>query len=397
MNKVNGWVANIHGIRNPITDHPFSPEGNNWNVNFLGPMGSVLEDGYFYAQDRLSNLKSYGKWSKDENGNVNQMLYQKDDEGKNNQIGVKHGDKYKQETKQVGGSLAHQDKLMNISIYPTTKKQGMNIDSIFSQITNSSMGAGFIYARHSRTDLKSMLSDVNHLDVSKNLTLSICRGGFLLPPFQTQWDSDNNKGPYIVDELQTLRLHDIAKQARQCHRPELIEKAQEIIRENPEEINKIDKDGRTALFYALSSENYELANLLIDHGVVYGDNNMLNLIIYNQPSDDLYMIMSDHYNIEINSGRLNNDLQQTMKFAIGLNKVNEIKSIMKLNIPFDLSKESFDELINEAGKNDRVINILNENKAKLCPSLELQNPIMPFSSFDSLNERGSVNDVEPLH
>jgi len=129
MNKVNGWVANVHGIRNPVADHPFSPEGNNWNINFLGPMGSVLLDGYdyFYSNEDLSGLQSYGKWSKDEGGNVHQTLYQKDDEGKINQIGVKHGNKYKQETKQIGGSVTHQDKLMNISISPVTKEQGMNI------------------------------------------------------------------------------------------------------------------------------------------------------------------------------------------------------------------------------------------------------------------------------
>ncbi|MCF6776243.1 hypothetical protein L3V83_06610 [Thiotrichales bacterium 19X7-9] len=397
MNKVNGWVANVHGIRNPITDHPFSPEGNNWNVNFLGPMGSILMDGYFYSNEELSSLKSYGKWSKDEHGNVNQTLYQKDQEGNNNQKGLKHGKKYEQETKQVGGSITHPDKMMNITISPTTKKQGMNIDNVFSQISNSSMGAGFIYARHGGTDLKTMLSDVNDLDASKNVALSVCRGGFEPNIVEKKWYSKDNNGPYIVDELQTLRLHDIAKQAPKHHRDELIEKAKEIIKTNPEQINQIDKEGRTPLYCALSSQNYQLAGILMENGANYGNNNMLNLMLSTEINDDLCTVISNYYNgDQVNLAKANQDFIETVNFAILLNKPNEISKILDLNIPCKLTVKEFEGLVTSAENNHTIKNILMEHRTNLC-DIKPQNPVLPFSSFESLNERGSVNDVEPLH
>ncbi|MCF6777216.1 hypothetical protein L3V83_11645 [Thiotrichales bacterium 19X7-9] len=208
--KVSGWLESAHGkvIKGFSGNHPFTPPDGNWKINFMGPSGSILYSSFDKARE-IAEIKTYGQWSR-VNGIVSQKVWQTDEDSMLQNVEksqtstdedkiyktIRDGEKFLHTNKLVGGSKAHPNRIMNVSLTPDRSEH--NIQHMYALVEQSN-DAGCIYARNEKSDLKGMLSDMHKLEMNQVLAVNSCRG--YDKDNQIMWDDEYNQGPTIADSL----------------------------------------------------------------------------------------------------------------------------------------------------------------------------------------------------
>ncbi|MCF6766119.1 ankyrin repeat domain-containing protein [Thiotrichales bacterium 19S3-7] len=215
--KINGWFEEAHGARSSgiSGEHPFTPPGGDWNVDFMAPSGSVLLT-TFMDDPSMLDVRSFGQWSR-KGRDVRQVIYSSDvvvapqdrvvsTEHRNKKTDrderystTRGSTKFANSAKLVGGSIDHPDQIMNISLGSMKTTDDQTIKHIYDQVQRSRK-LGFVYARNRKVKdvtLQDLMSSMHDLDLNQKLMVFSCRG--YDSGDEALWRYSFNEGPKLTE------------------------------------------------------------------------------------------------------------------------------------------------------------------------------------------------------
>ncbi len=222
LSKLKGLSEFAHGTHRPVgafssadTYYPFTPPGNNWEIFFLNPYGSILK---LNVTPMSLRERIFGKWEL-KNGKGESTIYvakgtsfdpQSSDYAEIMQQGKKYNDNLQ---KYVSGTNSYSKKIKDLSLSEFTDDdycKGSKHSALYGAIVSvmSCEGLGSIritggqLGQLGECRLSELMSYIIQLGLPQRILIRSCRG--FNPYSKKLWQAAFNIGPTVMESLGVL-------------------------------------------------------------------------------------------------------------------------------------------------------------------------------------------------